>query len=417
MNRVICASVAATLGICGVPCADAQILSYTKLVSVGDAVPGSASTFTGFYDLSIENGSVLLGAGGTNGLRGLYFRPSGSSAFSMVADTNTQMPGRAVNFSRFQFPTQSGGDIAFTGLEDGLAKSGIYKRVAGGALSMVVDSDTPRPSSPGNFSSLYDSNTVLSGGQIAFNATQSGDGGVYVASPSGVVRAVARTDLVPGTSSQIGSVSQTTGFAYRNGAIAMATNFLTSTDAIVRSDNGVLSTVAIDGQQAPGSTSTFRAFYSPRFTDQALFFMANVGATTGVYAHTSTGLRHVFTDSVANFVGLSGSSFLSFAASGDDCLFTGGGGNSTTGYDRLVLLSDFGARVETLLSAGDMFDGKTLLGVSCYPNGLDGNTIVFRAAFTDGSMAVYSAIVPAPASAAVLLALGGGVVLRRRHAR
>jgi hypothetical protein len=71
-----------------------------------------------------------------------------------------------------------------------------------------------------------------------------------------------------------------------------------------------------------------------------------------------------------------------------------------------------------IIAVGDVLDGKTISGLTFSNFGLDANSLAFGVSFTDGSSAVYKAMVPEP-SALVLsltilaLAAGAGVVRRR----
>ena len=104
-----------------------------------------------------------MAAQGSGGQRGVYLSTGG--VLSVVADTNTPIPGRAGNFSGFSgFVEIDGTSVGFRGDYPG-GGSGLFVSSHGG-LRLVVDTDTPVPGGTGKFTFL--GKPSISGSNVAF---------------------------------------------------------------------------------------------------------------------------------------------------------------------------------------------------------------------------------------------------------
>ena len=130
---------------------------------------------------------------------GIYLLDGGN--LSKVADQNTAVPGKSENFTEFDFPVISGNSVAFAALGPG-ARQGIYL-FAGATLRTVADQDTVIPDGTGTFTSFagipagFDDGPVISGSNVAFFASGSGGGGIYLFNGSSLVRVVDRNTPIP----------------------------------------------------------------------------------------------------------------------------------------------------------------------------------------------------------------------------
>ena len=124
-------------------------------------VPGGTGTFSDVgrpWICDFEGGTVVFRGHGTNGEKGVYSNAGG--ALRVVADLNTLIPEGTGTFTRFgkvntvfgNVPTMDGGNVAFYG-EGADGQKGIYLEW-NGSLSKVADLNTPIPGGAGNFLSL-----------------------------------------------------------------------------------------------------------------------------------------------------------------------------------------------------------------------------------------------------------------------
>jgi len=148
------------------------------------ATPGLAgATFANFFHISHDGGQVALTAVSDGFHQGLYL--AGGSTLSIVADSNTLMPGRALPFSDFGLsgpggrPSLHAGEVAFIG-SGGHPYAGVY-RYGAGALSTIADQDTPVPGGRTTFAAF--SEPDIHAGEVVFRSN-----GIYRAGAGGLAR-------------------------------------------------------------------------------------------------------------------------------------------------------------------------------------------------------------------------------------
>ncbi len=175
--------------------------SLSTLVDDGALVPGNpGGRFGNFFHISYDAGQVAFTAVSDGFQQGLYLADGAS--VSLVADTNTPIPGGVGNFGGFGLsnssgrPSMSGDDIVFTGNGDldasGRLQSGIYGRI-GGSLTVIADRNTLIPGTSTLFGG-FEGPADLRDGQVAFRSI-----GIYVARDGGIDKVADTNTRFPGS--------------------------------------------------------------------------------------------------------------------------------------------------------------------------------------------------------------------------
>ncbi|MBX9582836.1 MAG: hypothetical protein K2X87_21220 [Gemmataceae bacterium] len=130
--------------------------SLVRVADLSTPQPGGAGPFTRFGagegPADTDGVDVVFGAAGAGGLAGLY-RTTAGGGLAVVADTNTPQPGGGGAFQGVSGAAIDGPDVAFFGSREVAPmtfRDGIYVE-SGGLLTVVADSDTPVPGGTGNF--------------------------------------------------------------------------------------------------------------------------------------------------------------------------------------------------------------------------------------------------------------------------
>jgi hypothetical protein len=136
----------------------------------------SEAKFQGFRDLKPADKDSLTFTADTGGRsRALYLL--NKTKLTLIASTNTEMPGSKDKFKKLDETVPlGGGALAFWGRGEG-GKSGIYI-YSGGKLETAVNTDTPLPGGEGKFKKL--GNPVsIGGGDMVFTARGVKGSGLY----------------------------------------------------------------------------------------------------------------------------------------------------------------------------------------------------------------------------------------------
>ncbi len=325
-------------------------------------IPSGAGTFTGFTPLSFDGTSVAFGGSGINLQRGYY--SSAGASLRIVADTNTPMPGGSGTFQwpNLAFgpaPSNDHGKVVFYGerlvSDEGPSERGLYVENAG-ALSVVLDHNTPAPSGPGilgvdSFDFAADS------GNVGFHAhdTSSDQGGIYLKT-GGSIRLVADASTpIPGGNGNF--VYNVKPLSVSSDNMAFVGQGASGQEGIYFDDGSSLSKIVDKNTPVPGGLGTFTNFFALSMDGDNLAFWARDSlGHTGVYADI------------------------------DGILMKIGG-------------------------FGDILDGKIVTAAGAGLESLSANSVAFVAGFSDGSAGMYVATIPEPTTF-ILLGLPTLVVLR-----
>ncbi len=138
--------------------------TVTVLVDTNTPLPGGTGNFTGQFHnlLSLGDGDIAFIFEASEQL-GIYTCIDG--VFSVVADTNTVIPGSTDTFDSLAYLSSIGGkNVTFAGWSDNMV--GFYTYIDG-ALGVVADLNTPIPGGTGNFDG-FDKPVSIGEGKVAF---------------------------------------------------------------------------------------------------------------------------------------------------------------------------------------------------------------------------------------------------------
>ena len=172
-------------------------------------IPGESDTFdrpagggqAAFLDEVDIDGEDVVFVGRGKEQEGIYTSIGGS--LNIVADKNTQIPGRSGNFSRFRWPSIDNGYVAFFALGGGIVTN------IGGSLNVIVDRTTLIPGQPFSF---YNMGFIsLDAGNVAFLGSACalcGYGGIFVHTNGSVIKVIDNHDLLEGKTTSSLSIGQ-----------------------------------------------------------------------------------------------------------------------------------------------------------------------------------------------------------------
>jgi len=210
------------------------------VASTSTPMPSGAGNFASFYDPALgQNGVYLPNISGANVVFG--GRNSAGTSFGLfltnafglatVATNATAIPNGSGLFTSFgTTPAISGSNVAFYGTGSGQA--GIY-RWSGGAPVLVADLNTSVPGGTGRFTSFgqqpFQSEVAISGTHVAFRGTSSGGSGIYTDLTGTPTKVIATGDLLDGKTVDGVDIGQ---FAFDGNTIAVMVSFTNNTDGV-----------------------------------------------------------------------------------------------------------------------------------------------------------------------------------------
>lgn len=300
----------------------AQSITYTRIASGSTTVPGSAGTFSGFGEISLDGNNVaFVGLSNNNSTTGIYTSTISGLSLSKVVDSTTIPTDNGTPltangaFSYLVNPTISGTNIAFRGVTNNGNTTAIYTGSLGtvGASLIVLPND-PAPEASTKYSTPFA--PVVSGSKLLFLSNFSDDGsgnghaggGIYLATvgqhaTSSIGILAERPGTLPGhTISGFGSSVSLDGnmatfrASYSGGSAVYLANTTTNS----------LTLIADSSTPLPSGTGTFSAIAlaSPVVSGTNVAFSTN----QGVYLKDATGL-HTIADNTTFVPGLSGVQF------------------------------------------------------------------------------------------------------------
>jgi hypothetical protein len=255
---------------------------------------------------------------------------SGDS-LSVVADTNTPIPGGTGNFGAFDMaPSLRNGSVAFS------TDTGIYLN-DGNTIRVVMDRDTPMPGMPDTVNFLQGGFSVGSGNVVAFRA------GIPFVTPAGVyvheggsLRTVAdHNTRVPGRAGTFGGFGRVSAeggdVVFVGGRRDLSTGSL-DMFGVYRYRAGMLSMLADSRTAVPGGTGNFDDFNDVVTNGADVHFMATAGGRDGIYRY-SGGSLSLIADENTPIPGRTGNfvRYSHFATDTNDIAFVGIGAGGVTG--------------------------------------------------------------------------------------
>ncbi len=378
--------------------AQAQFV-LTKVADTNTAIPNGTGNFATFnaagYGPETSQGSVAFYATGPNGQKGYYSQVGG--VLGRIADTNTSAPGGGnfTSFGTFSWGFESD-SLYFTGAT--ATQSGLYVSSNGVVTRLIDPTTTTAPPGTNKFTGFllvypFDARVAFLGTYGAATSQR----GIYLYDHGAISKLVDGNDNFPGSA---GLSFLTSNFAEMShdadGAVAF---FATDTNAappiaqgILSVANGVLHTIASTATQVPGQATLFTSFVRKAdISGGKVVFIGSYSGGSGVYQANLDGSGLIKLVDTATHIPGSGttnfSSFQSAAIELGTVVFVGQGPGIWGAY-RLQnsVLEQIVAKPETL-------DGKTVDSVVLGTQGLSGGRAALQIQFSNGSVAIYSALV------------------------
>ncbi|MFC1824355.1 PEP-CTERM sorting domain-containing protein [Thermodesulfobacteriota bacterium] len=389
--------------------------NFTKVADLSTAIPGGTGNFTALSAPSISNGEVVFQGHGSSGQEGIYSTIGGS--LNVIADTNTGIPGGVGNFWGLNSPSISNGEVAFRGHVPDAAnfppeergQIGIYS-TSGGSLGMVADKNMLIPDGAGNFTDFE--RPSISGGDVAFQGIGSSQQGIY-STVGGLLGMVADTGTaIPGGS---GNFSTLDNPGISNGEVVFSGDGGSGQQGIYSTVGGSLGMVADTGTAIPGGGGvTFTTLNNPGISDSEVVFTGIDSSLTqgGIYSAIGGSLNAVVDTNTA-VPGGGGANFTAF----DFVSSTPSISNGEVAFQPFYLFpgniySTVGGSLDLVIGLGQMMDGNTISYLLMGPEALDDSQITFWVGFDGGSTAIYtgsplSEPIPEPAT---MLLLASGLI-------
>ena len=378
--------------------------TFTKVADTDTPIPGGIGNFAFFQGNgpALDQGVVVFIGFDSDRQTGVYQWVDG--ALSVVADTNTIVPGKSETFGGFgPWPSVDNGVI---GVPGGVRISGVGRDVlatsSGGLLNVVaVGRETAVPGTgqvpPPTFAVLGSAN--LGDGDVAFfgrfSLGSSLAEGIY-STIGGTISVVA--DAQTQTPDGSGDFFFPLGFASTDPSIdggAVAFNGRgpagpSQQHGIYLWEWGILRVVADNNTLIPGNSEKFSSAIRASLNGGRIAFVGGgPSGQRGIYLDDGLSLG-VVVDNNTEVPGHPGLFFTSFGgpALDDDALaflgFFGAG-------DRGIFLVR-NAMINTVVEVGDMLDGKEISSLSFLDDdALGGEEIAFRTTFLDGSQGIFIA--------------------------
>ncbi|MEM7468290.1 MAG: hypothetical protein AAF387_15575, partial [Pseudomonadota bacterium] len=370
-----------------------------KIADTDTPIPGSTENFHGFpvvVDIApeISNGNVTFFDWGDSPL-GIYSWDG--HVISVVADENTIAPESSSSFTNPCCASIRGDRLFFSNTVDDIGA--LYDYV-NGTFSKIVDSNATVPGetvtfeSVGGFIGLIDNSPAFVGihGPDIFNFTF----GIFVGtSNSDIQKIVQEGDSAPGGSETFTNLRQELAAGGQH-AYFLA-NQSNGVSGIYRGNVGNVEKIAISGDSIPGMSETFDGFNNFPSPVQlnggaqgVVFGAVDSNFDSGIFRYADGSIVKLVDENSDFPVSPTANVTLAmFSASGENLVFRSFVNDDPVFSD--ILFIDVGNGIERLIGSGDQLDGKTVSAGLIGPNAMDGNEIVFVAAFEDFSQGVYVA--------------------------
>jgi hypothetical protein len=371
----------------------APVPVFSILVDTDTNLPGSSQVFTGFGPPALAQGEIaFMGRGEFGSLgRGLYKTVDG--VLTSVANEGTQIPGTTTWFDDFDDPSIDNGAVVFFGERYNSVRG--YSTDVGGTLQRVIDSNTTTPGGTDPFVFPRSKYVSIDDGDVTFCGNyESVSAGVYKWREGTLDVVANQATLIPGAGVPFESFDDlyapidagTTGFVGGT-TVGGIVGLYKATDA-------GLQMVYDNTMPLPDGGGNMDRMGFVRLRDGRVAFGAlNLDFTAGGIYTDASGTLEPFLTFATPVPGGTGT-FQSFtvpsfdgkhvAAAGRDEAFANG------------IYTDVVGEVVPLLTEGAQVAGKTVSQLNLGAWGLEANKLVFWARFTDDSAAIVQARYPAP---------------------
>lgn len=414
MRSIAC--VIGLAGIAAVPCAGSVQVTFDLLVKTGDLVPGTNIAYTGLSRADASNGNFAW-RGDAPGAGGIYARVNGAD--TIVAQTGMANPAGGF-FSDGSFSLAlgkiDGADFAFR------AAGGIYARFGGGPLQLIANTGTINPNTGSNYTAFQQ--PYISNGEISFSDNFIAPQANTTVYSGGVLNPSFNTTS-PLPAPMNGSAFLIGQSVINNGTLGLQVFDSSSIQGILTNRGGTPNMVATGYQNMPGKAFNFGQFLDPTIDNDNIAFIAwgpsgtgpgGVGSYRAIYLDDGNTLTTIIdTGSPAPQGGIFTDIGRGPSLFGDTLLFSAGvdGSSALSG-----IYAHFAGETILIADTSMTFDGKTPSFFDLSQQSLyDHDRGTFLINFTDGSQANYTFhIIPTPGAVA-LLALGAIPASRRTRTK
>jgi len=375
----------------------ARAQTYTRIADTQTAVPGGSGAYALFADARDIDADKVAFIGYDSGSgSGVYFWQGGN--LSIVADTSTVVPGTANTFTTFFDVALKGPFVVFTagwpGPGGGCAFSGsegvFARKITGGPIRTVA---TTAGAAKHCFHGIeFEKKTiVVAGGVDPVDIIHNHSESVMV------IRSIGSVNTFMDTTTPSPSGGTFTGFdqdlSVRGNGLLFAQTITNTIGAVgglyvVRADGAGPQLVADTATAVPAGTGNFSNFAGSDWDGTEVAFVGrNASNAAYLYAGTSPAdLRRVVgpTTTVPGEAATFGGVSNPIAYDGGVFVFSGFWLGSRTG-----LFTSDGATVTALLKKNDPLDGRTVDSAFCRQGHKAGTRLLIEVRFTDATRGLY----------------------------
>jgi hypothetical protein len=372
--------------------------TFTRIADTQTAVPGGTGTFTIFADARAIGGGKVAFIGYDSALApGIYSYQSG--LLGVVVDSHTTVPGTADTFTDFFDVAIDGALVAFTGGWPGpgggcsfSGSEGVFtRRLQGGAIRALATSLTTDKNC---FEGIdFDGQKVaVTGGVDPVDLFHNHGESIMI------IRRIDRPRVLVDTTTEKPGGGTFIGYdqdiALRNGGLLFTEIIPNTFGAVaglytIRTNGQNLQLVADQSTPVPEGTGDFNNFAGVDWDGGEVGFIGRNSVNAAfLYAGTSPADLHVVVDSSTPVPGEAGATFDSLgnpiAYEGGVFVFEGFWSGSNTG-----LFTSEGGIVQAILKSGDILDGRTVSDAFCQQGNKDGNQLLVLVLFQDNTRGLY----------------------------
>ena len=392
----------------------AVTFDFTRIVQSSDAL-GGARTFDQSTGAFVSDGNVLFNNIRTSDGRQEFHVSLGGALHFVADDTTTPVPDQIGNFSALLQLDIDGETVAFSANTPS-TPTGIYSWTTTDGLQTVVDNTITPPGAAGGFN-----NATLGGFEDGVVTFLGGSGGNGTANSGIFTRRL--SDGVVETVADLSDFPLGFGLVRSGGGDSL---FVVTGPELYTNDGGTFRLVADTNTPIPGGTGNFTAVDvgTGYATDgETIAFQGSGSGQIGIYKDVA-GTLSVVVDNTTVVPDGTGGVFASFNQRVPD---VGNGAivfSGTESGGKAGVYTDLGGILQSVISPGDLLDGRIVDAAAFQLGGFDGRDIAITVNFTNGDRGVYLAsanLVPEP-NLLALLAIGlvgagfSGRGRRRLHA-
>ena len=372
--------------------------TFTLVADTQTAVPDGTGTFSLFADARTIAGGRIVFIGNDSALvPGIYSYQNG--VLTVVADTHTFVPQTSDTFTDFFDVSIDRGTVAFTGGWPGpgggcsfSGSEGVFtRRLQGGAIRAVATSLTTDKNC---FEGIDFENqkVAVSGGVNPVDLFHNHGESIMI------IRRIDRPKVLVDTTTQKPDGGTFVGYdqdlSLRDGGLLFTEIIPNTFGAVagvytIQTNGQALQLVADQMTPVPEGTGDFNNFAGVDWDGAEVGFVGRNAANAAfLYAGTSPTDLHVVVDSSTPVPGESGATFSGvgnpIAYEGGVFVFEGFWSGGKTG-----LFTSQGGVVQAILKSGTILDGHVVSDAFCGQGNKDGNQLLIKVLFQDSTNGLY----------------------------